>query len=269
MGRRFWLFTTALVGWLGLAGLYGCSHSGESASSDTLTQGVGVYPPGPSGVYQPRIGVPPFAVQAGEGFHGSNEAALNDLAADQMTTLVDQTDRFRVIERAQLQQLLKEQSLEGIVQPGAMARQGQVRGVDYLLLGKVTNLRVKEEATGNTFNFGDIGGQVGGAAVSNSSTKITTECGVDIRFVDPTTGEIMASNFAEYNRTDSASSMGLALLGASANSNAEIELSDDDKGRILRLALDEALRKSLPKIDKWLLNQPPRPVVAPATQPTP
>jgi curli biogenesis system outer membrane secretion channel CsgG len=235
--------------------LYGCSHSGESASSDTLTQGVGVYPPGPSGVYQPRIGVPPFAVQAGEGFHGSNEAALNDLAADQMTTLVDQTDRFRVIERAQLQQLLKEQSLEGIVQPGAMARQGQVR--------------VKEEATGNTFNFGDIGGQVGGAAVSNSSTKITTECGVDIRFVDPTTGEIMASNFAEYNRTDSASSMGLALLGASANSNAEIELSDDDKGRILRLALDEALRKSLPKIDKWLLNQPPRPVVAPATQPTP
>jgi curli biogenesis system outer membrane secretion channel CsgG len=221
-----------------------------------LTANVGQYPPAPSGVNKPRVGVPPFAVTA-SGIFGQG-GDLNGLAADQMTTLLDQSDRFKVIERAQLDQLLKEQNLEGIVRPGEMAKQGQVRGVDYLLLGKVTNLRVKHEKKGNSFGVGQLGGLVnlGGAAVSNSDTVLTTECGVDIRLVDPTNGEMMTTNFSEYKKTDSASSMGLTILGANAESSADIQLSEDDKGKILRLALDDALRKSLPKIDKFLRSQP-------------
>lgn len=242
---------------LAFVGAAGCSHSSESASRDTLTANVGVYPPAPSGVNKPRVGVPPFNVQTAGGFGGGG-GDLNSLAADQMTTLLDQSDRFKVIERAQLDQLLKEQNLEGIVRPGEMAKQGQVRGVDYLLLGKVTNLRVKKEKKGNSFGVGQLGGLVnlGGAAVSNSDTVITTECGVDIRLVDPTTGEMLTTSSSEFKKTDSASSMGLTILGANAESNADIQLSEDDKGKILRLALDDALRKSLPKIDKFLRNQP-------------
>ena len=240
-----------------VGGAIGCSSSKESASRDTLTQNVGMYPPGPSGVDKPRVGVPPFQVQAGSGFGGGG-GDLNNLAADQMTTLLDQTERFRVIERAQLQKLLDEQNLEGIVKPGELAKQGQVRGVDYLLLGKVTNLRVKHEKKGNGFGLAQIGGMVnmGGADVKNDETVITTECGVDIRLVDPTTGELLLSNFSEYKKTDSAKSMGLAILGANAQSKADIQLSEDDKGKILRLALDDAVRKSLPKLDKFLKNQP-------------
>lgn len=242
---------------LGVAAITGCANSSESASKDELTKDVGMYPPGPSGVNQPRVGVPAFAVQTGQGFGGGNEAEVDALAADQMTTLLDQTGRFKVIERNQLKKLLDEQSLEGIVTPGELAKQGKVRGVDYLLLGKVTNLRVKKEQTGHEFSLANVGGIFGGADVNNKGTKITTDCGVDIRLVNPTTGEVEASNFSEYKKTDSASAMGLAILGASAQSNADIELSDDDKGKILRLALDDALRKTLPKIDKFLRNQPP------------
>jgi curli biogenesis system outer membrane secretion channel CsgG len=241
--------------WGGVA-MMGCSSSHESASRDTLTENVGKYPGAPSGVNKPRVGVPPFNVQTAGGISGD----LNSLAADQMTTLLDQSDRFRVIERAQLQKLLDEQNLEGIVRPGELAKPGQVRGVDYLLIGKVTNLRVKRENKGNEFGLAQIGGIVnaGGADVKNNETVITTECGVDIRLVNPTTGETMphTSNFSEYKRTDSAKSMGLAILGANAQSNADIEISEDDKGKILRLALDDALRKALPQIDRFLMEQP-------------
>ncbi len=223
---------------------------GRDASPDTLTANVGVYPPGPSGVYHPRVGVPPFEVTTGEGMGGGGD--INDLAADQMTTLLDQTNRFSVIERAQLQKLLNEQGLEGVVRSDQQARGAQVKGVDYLLIGKVTNLRVKKQETSNTFNLGEVTNEVGGAAVSNSGVSIKTDCGVDIRFVNPNTGELMCSNFSEFSRTDSASSMGLAILGASASSGADIQLSDDDKGKILRLALDDAIKKSLPKLDNFL-----------------
>ena len=239
---------------IGTWAMVGCSSSHETANRDTLTENVGKYPAGPSGVNKPRVGVPPFQVTTAGGISGD----LNTLASDQMTTLLDQSDRFHVIERGQLQKLLDEQNLEGIVKPGELAKPGQVRGVDYLLLGKVTNLRVKHENKGNGFGVGQVGGLVnlGGAAVKNSETVITTDCGVEIRLVDPTTGELMTSNFSEYQKSDSAKSMGLTILGASADSNADVQISEDDKGRILRLALDDALRKSLPKIDNWLRNQP-------------
>jgi curli biogenesis system outer membrane secretion channel CsgG len=216
-------------------------------------------------VNKPRVGVPPFKVQTAGGI--SNSGDLDSLAADQMTTLLDQTDRFRVIERAQLQKLLDEQNLEGIVKPGELAKPGQVRGVDYLLIGKVTNLSVKRTKTGNEFGLAQVGGNLinmGGADVKNNQTQITTECGVDIRLVNPTTGETMphTSNFSQYKKTDSAKSMGLAILGANAQSNADIDLSEDDKGKILRLALDDAVRKALPQIDQFLRNQPPTPTSA-------
>jgi curli biogenesis system outer membrane secretion channel CsgG len=234
----------------------GCAKSTDSAERDTLTADVARYSPPPAGIVQPRVGVPAFAVTASGSL--SRGGDLNALAADQMTTLLDQTERFKVIERVQLKKLLDEQNLEGIVRPGELAKPGKVRGVDYLLLGKVTNLRVKRENKSTGFGLAKVGGLIGGADVKNEAVTITTECGVDIRFVDPTTGEIMTANFSEFKRTDEAKAMGLEILGASARADADLQFSEDDKGKILRLALDDALRKSLPKIDRFLRSQPAR-----------
>ncbi|HEX8341269.1 MAG TPA: CsgG/HfaB family protein [Tepidisphaeraceae bacterium] len=233
----------------------GCASSSESARSDAVTSNVGRYDAPPTAAAKPRVGVPPFNVKTGEGFGGGG-TDLNDLAADQMTTLMDATDRFRVIERAQLEQLLKEQNLEGIVKPGEMAKSAQVRGVDYLLLGRVTNLRMKREETSRGFGLGQVGGlvQLGGADAKKKDIVITTEAGVDIRLVDPTTGEVVMSSFSEYKKTDAAGAFGLDILGASAEADAKIEIDEDDKGKILRLALDDALRKSLPKLDRFLTS---------------
>ena len=253
---RFCSGKLALAGMMSLAvaagfgGGAGCASSKESAGRDTLTENVGRYEAAPSNVARPRVGVPPFNVKTGAGFSGGND--LNDLAADQMTTLLDASERFSVIERTQLTKLLDEQNLEGIVTPGEMAKPAQVRGVDYLLLGKVTNLRVKKEDKSRGFGLAQVGGLIGGADVKKKDVVITTEAGVDIRLVDPTTGEVVMSNFSEYKKTDEAGAFGLDVLGASAEADANIQIDEDDKGKILRLALDDALRKSIPKLDKFL-----------------
>jgi curli biogenesis system outer membrane secretion channel CsgG len=233
----------------------GCTSSNETAKRDAITENVGKYDPAPSGVNKPRVGVPPFNVKAAGNFGSGGD--LNDLAADQMSTLLDNSERFRVIERTQLQKLLDEQNLEGIVRPGEMAKTGQVRGVDYLLIGKVTNLRVKAEKTEKGFGVAQLGGlvQAGGFDFNKKETKLTTEAGVDIRMVSPTTGETLWSNFSEYNKTDSVGSTGIKVLGAGADSAADLSVDEDSKGKILRLALDDALRKSLPKIDKFLRSE--------------
>lgn len=243
-----------------LAGLVaGCATSGETASRDTLTENVGKYDPAPKGVNKPRVGVPAFSVKsAAGGSSQGGDAELDNLAADQMSTLLDSSERFTVVERVQLQKLLDEQNMEGIVRPGEMAKTGQVRGVDYLLLGKVTNLRVKNEKKERGFGLAQVGGEffsMGGADVKKKDVVITTECGVDIRVVNPTTGEVLVSSFSEYKKTDTAGALGLDILGASANADADLSIDEDNKGKILRLALDDAVRKALPKLDKFLKSE--------------
>lgn len=232
----------------GLIALSGCASSSSTAAPDQITPHVGVYPPPPPGMVKPRCGVPNFKI-IGEG--GSRK--LEEFAGAQLGTLAYQTKRFDMIERDQLDQLLTEQNLEGIVKSDEIAKAGQVRGVDYLLYGKVTNLRVKAEKVSRGFGLGDIpllG--VGGFDYKKKDTKIVAECGVDLKLVQPSSGKIVAGHFGEYTRTDSVGAFGIEILGAGAEAEAELEISEDDKGKILRLALDEAVRKMLPDIDSVL-----------------
>ena len=237
----------------------GCASTGESAKKDKLTSNVGKYEPAPQVQGErPRVGVPPFKIEKNQ----TKVHNLDSMAADQMTTLLDQTERFNMIERAQIEQLLDEQNLEGIVTPEEMAKAGGVRGVDYLLVGRVTNFRVKQDQTKSGLNLGGIGGQIGGgkfgagqSGFDKKNMKITTECGIDLRMVDPTTGRIAASHFGEFKRTDSANALGVTVLGVGTTSDAEVTIEEDDAGKILRLACDEALRKMLPKIDRELQSR--------------
>ena len=270
----------AAVAVLSVASMLGCASTGESGSQDKATANVGVYTPAPSGVEKVAVGVPQFKVQA-VGFGSSGR--LDELAADQMSSLLHQSRRFDVIERAQLEQLLKEQNMEGIVKPGELAKPGLVQGVKYLCIGKVTNFRIKvDEAqkdigtTGGGF-LSSITKSVGDVGYNTRDTKITTDCGVDLRLVDPTTGKVAVAHFAEFKRVDSAKGMGFSFGGVKATGKADITISDDDAGKALRLALDDALRKMLPEIDQVLQEQAgKRPVnqgqsvtVAPADPPAP
>lgn len=242
--------------WLALVGLAisGCSSSSETADRNKLTAHVGKYDAPPSGLQRVKVGVPQFKVDPQASSSNFKKEELQRDAADQLTTLADLSDRFRVIERAQVDQLLKEQGLEGVVDPEELAKPGRVKGVDFLYIGKVTNMRVKAEKTSSSFDTGSFG--FGGVfSVNDKKSRITMECGVDIRLVDPTTGEVLASQFGEYKRTDSIGASGVRVLGIGGDSNADLKIDDDSRGLLLRLALDDAVRKMLPKVDKRLLER--------------
>jgi hypothetical protein len=49
--------------------------------------------------------------------------------------------------------------------------------------------------------------------------------------------------------------MGVDILGANAEAGSDIQIDDDNKGKILRLAIDDAIRKALPKIDRVLVSK--------------
>lgn len=248
----------AVVGSLSLAVAgfsTGCATSGESGKADALTANVGKYPPPPPTAVKPRVGIPSFKVTTGQGF--SNSGDLNGLAADQATTLLHYSNRFEVIERNKLDKMIDEQNLEGIVKPGEMAKAGQVRGVDYLLVGNITNLRAKKETKSRGFGLAQAGGSlfnIGAADVKKKDVVITTECGVDIRLIDPTTGTVVWAATRDYQKTDTAGAMGVDILGASAEADADIQIDDDSRGKVLRLALDEAIRARLDDLDAFLTS---------------
>jgi curli biogenesis system outer membrane secretion channel CsgG len=88
---------------------------------------------------------------------------------------------------------------------------------------------------------------------SNKSSTITVDCGVDLRLVDPTTGAVAAAEFSEYKKTDTIGAMGIEIIGADAGHQADLKLDSDNKGKVLRLSLDDCLKKMMPKIDRVLL----------------
>lgn len=233
-----------------------CMSSSESAGRSQGLAHVGSYSAPPPDAPRPRVGCPQWLVE--EADRSSPDASLGREAADIMTTLATNSHRFQVIERAQLQQLLNEQGLEGIVRPEEMAQYGKVRGVDYLLFGKVTNLRVKKETGKSGFGLGDVelpfGGRAGGMDVSSDKTTIKVEMGVDIRLVDPESGAVVAAQHSDFERTDQANAFGVKILGAHAESDSDIDISEDSKGRLMRLAIDDAFRKMLPEIDRQLAS---------------
>jgi curli biogenesis system outer membrane secretion channel CsgG len=244
---------TAVVLALVLITAVGCATSSESAEADTLTAHVGQYGAPPPNLQLKRAGVPQFLDASPNQRSRSSVEGLGALAADQCTTLLVNCFRFDVIERAQLDQLLNEQGLEGIVDPNELARPGKVSGVDYLLIGKITNFRVKVSKSSAGFSLGTVTRHIGLGGSNKDTTEITVDCGIDLRVVNPTTGSVIAAEFGEYKKKDTLRALGVSVAGASATAEGDVDLDDDNQGKVLRLAIDHCLRKMMPKLDRALL----------------
>src|SRR5687768_1819972 len=94
---------TGAVGMMSVASMFGCASTGESGSQDKVTANVGVYSPDRSWGEDVAGGVPQLQVQA-VGFGAGGR--LDELAADQRSSLLHRGRRFHVVERAQLEQVL-------------------------------------------------------------------------------------------------------------------------------------------------------------------
>ncbi|MBF0118197.1 MAG: hypothetical protein HQK79_05125 [Desulfobacterales bacterium] len=117
--------------------------------------------------------------------HGGWE--LGGGAADMLSTELVKTGKFSVMERQQLEALLKEQNLgsSGAVDPATAAKIGKLIGVAYIITGAVTE-----------YGQSEVGGGGGGVNVKKKGYHAT----VDIRMVNVTTGEIVFADSASHSQ---------------------------------------------------------------------
>jgi curli biogenesis system outer membrane secretion channel CsgG len=118
--------------------------------------------------------------------------------ADMLTTALVKSGKFMVIERQQLDKIMKEQSLgmSGAVTAQSAAQVGKLLGVELMVTGSVNEFGEKSSKVG-----GSVGSSVSKGMFGLNKLGVETKTarvGLDVRLVNTTTGEIVAAEgFAE------------------------------------------------------------------------
>lgn len=231
--------------------LAGCGSSGSGASLDAVGKYSTAAPR--SMDERPKLGISTFKV---EGESLDPNANLGDAASDQFAELLRKSNRFEVVAQNDFSSLLQSQRLTDVVRPGQFMRAAKINGVDYILVGTITNLRItkKLEEAGMVQKVTDFVKR----SADNKNVVVSATCGVGFQIIDPETRDIVLTNNSELNRTAGAGEMGLNVMTASSENvqpGAEIQVSREDRVQVIRLAIDDAIRKSLPKIDRFLESE--------------
>lgn len=143
-----------------------------------------------------RIAVTRFKNKAGAGWWSSG---IGDGMADQLTTALFNTNRFIVLERQTLGDVLSEQDLgaSGRVRSDTAAQIGQIEGAELLVVAAVTEFEGAASGGG-----GGLGGGVSGlfGAVLGGFKK--SHIAIDLRIIDSRTSRILAATSVEGEATD-------------------------------------------------------------------
>lgn len=142
-----------------------------------------------TGGLKKRIAVVDFEDKTGHGaWH------IGSGMADMLTTALVKSGNFMVIERQQLEQVMKEQQLglTGAVTPQSAAQIGKLLGVELIVLGSVNEFGEKQSSVGGSVGSSISKGMFGlnRVGVDNKTARV----GLDIRLVNTTTGEIVAAD---------------------------------------------------------------------------
>jgi len=129
-----------------------------------------------------RIAVINFEDKAGYGHN------VGRGVSDMLVTSLVESKKFIVIEREELDEILKEQGLgqSGLVTPQSAAKVGQLLGIQRIITGSITEFGSKQNK---------VGGGIGGFNLGVSTT--TARVAVDMRIINVNTGEITMAKSAE------------------------------------------------------------------------
>lgn len=131
-----------------------------------------------------RVAVMNFENNSTWSWWGDN---LGKAAADELATQLVQTGKFTVLERRELDNILREQNLgaSGAVTAATAAKVGKLLGVQLMLTGSITAFSIKR----TTIGLRGIGG-----------TYANAESKVDARLVNTETGEVMVVAVGQGNK---------------------------------------------------------------------
>jgi curli biogenesis system outer membrane secretion channel CsgG len=158
-----------------------------------------------------------------------------------LTTALIESNRFIVIERAQLQKTLSEQELKGnkLTNQSTGPQLGKLIGVQFLIFGSVTEFGADDKGGG--MSFGLSGGAIGSllsGAFSRQSTSGTVA--MDFRIVDTTTGRVLQSYRVKEVIDNSSWDVSLGYKGVSMGTN---QFMKTPLGQAARVVITRAVRR--------------------------
>lgn len=178
-----------------------------------------------------RVAVFVFEDKTDHRYHWWNGQPVGDGMSDMLTTTLVKSGKYRVMERAQMEKLLQEQGLamSGAVTPQTAAQAGKLLGVELAIMGAVTEFGYKKVSTGGALKKIGIGASVG---------KQSAVVGVDVRFVDVNTGEILTAE--SVRKENSKGSVDIDTREISFENQSQFDQSL--VGKATREAIDEVVK---------------------------
>lgn len=158
------------------------------------------------------------------------------LAAMLITALIE-TDKFIVLERANIEQVLSEQELKasGVANPETGPALGKLIGAQFMIYGSVTEFGAENEGSG--FSIGGAGGgftSLFSGALSRKSASGSVA--MDIRIVDTTTGRVVETHRVQESIKSSGWDVSGGYQGVNLGTN-----------QFNKTPLGEATRKAIKK----------------------
>lgn len=261
-------FRGILLG-IGLAGLAGCasmadSMSGASAERDTGEEMELPAYDGPkakvavskfewkadSGGKSVRIsGLPTGDVSISE-----KKGGVMDGMRDMLTTAMLQSDRFRVLERQELEAIRDEQGLAGsdrAASEGQGVESGQVQTADLLVVAAITGWEDNTKGSSADAGGGGLLGTAGAAVGAVTGAMDESKVAMDIRIIDTNTSEVLEATRVEGTATDA--DLGGALGGFGGGIGAVGGMSGYS-----HTPMEKAIRTTIYKAVKFLAEETPR-----------
>ncbi|HEY6000085.1 MAG TPA: CsgG/HfaB family protein [bacterium] len=181
-----------------------------------------------------RITVSKFTDKSAKGYGGIGEGM-----SEMMTTALFNTNRFIVLERGELGEVLREQDLgaSGRIKKGTEAAIGEVEGAELLVVGAITEFEPNAAGAGGGLVLPGFGAGLG---------VKTAHVAIDIRVIDAKTSRILAAQTVEGRAQD------IGGLGAIAPGPLAIGF-----GAFAKTPMEKAIRVCIQTAVNFIAQQTP------------
>lgn len=163
---------------------------------------------------------------------------IGDGLREMLITALMNTNRFRIVERQELDAVLKEQELSasGAVSGDTQVASGQLKAADIIITAAVTEF--EPEATGSSGSLG--GGRTLGGLLSAAFNK--AHMALDIRIIDTSTSEILAATRVQGEAKDISGGLLAQYLGSWTLSGNLSLYRNTPMEKAIRVAIIEAVK---------------------------
>jgi len=179
-----------------------------------------------------RVAVSRFEDRSGSGYH-----SLGEGVADMLVTALVKSGKFAVIERQEIERIIKEQQFgtSFMVTPETAPKVGQLLGAELFIVGSITEFGQKKSNISGGMSI------LGGGISTKQSRAV-----IDIRLINTSTGEIVAAESEEGTE----STTGISVRYEDIDFSNQDSWNDTDIGKATREAINGCVKLIAENMEK-------------------